>query len=448
MITQNIKKQIISIWQNYVTSNREIEDTKGNLIEDINGRRFQAITDIKIIIDDFLKSNIDVHEFKTNLDSYNKQNNLWGFTAVKGQMFFNQLVRTAEDINSLTVLIKKSIVKPVDINEALNKIDKLEGYCQTIFTKAKDKRKAPNPKSVGYFLSYFWQIWDPEQWPILYSSMIVSFAELGIWSEPGTQKEAYERFYNLNEEVKTILKELAGKHISNWDAEHCFWNHKKITSTGGPKSPKPIIRSSEVVPEDAVTTVAKANFDIYEYLIPKVAKLVEVGKQVEKGSSAKGSEFEKLVGEVFKQIGFEVQSLGQGTGRNPDAIIKYKEDHTAFIVDAKAYLDGYVMGRDDRAIREYISYYCPILKKEGFTKIGFIIVCNSFKSDLDEFINEITWQTDIKRFKLITSEALLHFLAFKGKDETITLSSIVESVVNSKSNIISAESVIEVFEDI
>jgi hypothetical protein len=276
--------------------------------------------------------------------------------------------------------------------------------------------------------------------------MIVSFSELGLWNEPRSQKEAYERFYNLNEEVKSILGGQSGKQISNWDAEHCFWNHKKITSTGGKtdKEKKP----KGVEPEVSIVSVAKANFDIYEYLIPRVSKLIEVGNQAEKGSSAKGSEFEKIVGEVFKQIGFEVESLGQGTGRNPDAIIKYRESHTAFIVDAKAYLDGYVMGRDDRAIREYITYHCPILKKEGFTKIGFIIVSNSFKSDLSEFINEITWETEIKRFKLVSSEALLHFLAYKNKYESITFSEVVDSIVNSQSNIISAQDVIEVLEDI
>lgn len=446
MINDNAKGKIISIWQNYIRANSGVEDTKGNIIEDIDGNRRKAIEDIKVIIDEFLKGETDIHEFKTDLDSYNKQNNLWGFTAVKGQMFFNQLVKTAEDINKLSELIKNGIQIPKDLNDALGKISLLENYCQGIFSKAKDKRKAPNPKSSGYFLSYFWQIHNPDKWPILYSSMIVSFSDLGLWNEPRSQKEGYEEFFNLNEEVKSVLSKHTGKQISNWDAEHCFWNHKKIVSTGS-KSEK-VKRPKGVELEPSSVTVVKANFDIYEYLIPRVSKLIEVGSQAEKGSSAKGSEFEKIVGEVFKQIGFEVESLGQGTGRNPDAIVKFRENHTAFIVDAKAYLDGYVMGRDDRAIREYITYHCPILKREGFTKIGFIIVSNSFKSDLSDFINEITWETEIKRFKLVTSEALLHFLAYKNKYDSITFSDVVESIVNSKDNIISSQDVIEVLEDI
>ncbi len=154
-----------------------------------------------------------------------------------------------------------------------------------------------------------------------------------------------------------------------------------------------------------------------------------------------------MVGEVFKFIGFEVESLGQGTGRNPDALLKFREEHIAFIVDAKAYGEGYSLGRDDRAIREYIDKYCPRLKKEGFTKIGFIIVSNSFKSDLNEFANDITWNTDIKRFILLTTNALLYLLAYKTKDDKITLPIIIENLT-ALNGIIEAHQIIEKFDDI
>lgn len=93
-----------------------------------------------------------------------------------------------------------------------------------------------------------------------------------------------------------------------------------------------------------------------DYLIPKVSRLVELGNKTEKYASAKGSEYEKLVAEIFKQLDFEVEILGQGSGRNPDAIIKLREENTAFLVDAKAYSNGYSLGIDDRAIKEYINF--------------------------------------------------------------------------------------------
>ena len=183
------------------------------------------------------------------------------------------------------------------------------------------------------------------------------------------------------------------------------------------------------------------------YLIPFFANLVELGNDSESSSSAKGSKFEKAVCEVFKQLGFAVESLGQGTGREPDLIAIHKEENVAFIVDAKAYAKGYMMSTaDERAIEEYISHYCPKLKREGINKIGFLIVSNSFRTDFANYINKITWKTEIKRFSLITSEALLHLLAYKSKDQ-LPLSEIIETIIGLGITI-TAQDVIQKFDDI
>ncbi len=143
---------------------------------------------------------------------------------------------------------------------------------------------------------------------------------------------------------------------------------------------------------------------------------------------------------------WEVDELGQGKGRHPDAVIKHREENTAFLVDAKAYGSSYNLGIDDRAIREYINYHCPKLQKEGYKKIGFIIVSNSFKSNFDAFINDITWNSDIKRFILLTSEALLYLLAYKTKDK-LNLSLIIERMIGF-GTVVTGQNVIEKFDDI
>lgn len=445
MIHEEIKTRIFKIWDNYVADNKKVHDKRGNDLGDIDKERIEAIKVLRKMIAEFLQGKLPLGTFKTDIDSYNKQNNLWGFTAIKGQMFFNQLVKYSDaDTSKLVSILKKVINEPADLNDALNKIEILDKFCSTIYDKAKDKRKAPNPKSVGYFLSYFWQIHNSEKWPIYYSSILLAFTELGMWEEPSSQKAGYENFYNLNEEVKSILSKHTGKKISNWDAEHAFWNFKKVSGSITVKAESK--RKTEDSPKAETETVFEPNFELTDYLIPKVARLVELGSSIEKSSSAKGSAFEKLVAEIFKQLDFEVELLGQGSGRNPDVIIKFREENTAFIVDAKAYGSGYSMGIDDRAIKEYINHHCPKLQKEGYKKIGFIIVSNSFKTNFDSFINDITWNTDIKRFVLLTSEALLYLLAYKTKDK-LTLSSIIESIVGF-GNIVTAQNVINEFDDI
>lgn len=444
MINENTKQQITDIWDDYISANKKVHDIRGNDLGDIDSKRSEAIIYLKKLIHEFLQGKIHLSAFKTEVDSYNKQNNLWGFTAVKGQMFFNQLTKYSDpSSDKLIQLLKETLKEPIRLKDALQKIESLEHYCQGIFSKAKDKRKAPNPKSSGYFLSYFWQIHNAEKWPVLYSSILLSFSELGLWQETASQVEAYEKFFELNEAVKKIISEHTGRIISNWEAEHAFWNFKKISSSGGPKPEK---KKKETANTDIQEIPAlEPNFQLSDYLIPKVARLLELGADAEKSASSKGSEFEKLVAEIFRQLDFEVELLGQGTGRNPDAVIKYREENTAFLVDAKAYAGGYSLGLDDRAIKEYINHYCPKLQKEGYKKIGFIIVSNSFKTNFDGFINDVTWNTDIKRFVLLSSEALLYLLAYKTKDK-LNLSSVIESLV-SFSNPVTAQQIIEEFDD-
>lgn len=449
MIQENIKKQIISIWDKYIADNKKVHDTKGNDLGNINNNRVIAIATLKSIIHNFTSGAIDINEFKTNIDSFNKQNNLWGFTSIKGQMFFNLLLKTIEDEEQqkkLTKLLKECIAEPKDLNDALTKIEAFDKYTSAIFHSALDKRKAANPGSICYFLSYFWQIHNYEKWPVMYSSLIVSFTDIGLWKDESTPKENYRVFFNLNDEIKKILAIHSGVSISNWDAEHCFWNFRQVTG-----SPKPIdkikVSLIKITEEQTITALKVASFSIFDYIPPVSAKLIEVGKETETPGSTKGSKFEKLVCEIFKQLGFDVELLGQGSGREPDLIAIHKADSVAFVVDAKAYANGYMLSAgDDRAIREYISHHCPRLGKEGIKKIGFIIVSNSFKPGFDTFINDITWKTEIKRFILLTSDALLHLLAYKIKDQ-LPVNDIIESLISS-GNEISAQNIIEKFDDI
>lgn len=455
VFTDSINKRIIELWENYNSSSKISFDTKGKAIEDIDSKRISAIASLQLILDDFLNNKIGIREFKTAVDSFNKQNNLWGFTSVKGQMFFNLLVKSSDsdpELNSLTSILRRAIIAPSEINDAMQKIKTLESFCKNYFTKALDKRKAPNPNSAGYFLSYFWQIQDYKKWPVMYSSILSAWEDIGLWKPETEQARAYHAFFLYNHEIKEILSKKANHLVGNWEVEHVFWNFKPVTAY--PKKDKPIIDkksesqmvvSLETLSIETVKPSYKASFELEDYLIPKVAKLIELGSQSDKSAAGKGYDFEKLVAEIFKQLDFDVEALGQGKGRQPDIIAKFREENTAFLVDAKAYFGGYSLGTDDRAIKEYISHHCPKLQKEGYKKIGFIIVSNSFKSNFDSFINEVTWNTEIKRFILLTSEALLYLLAYKTKDK-LSLSAIIESLVGS-SNLITAQDVIEEFDD-
>ncbi len=220
---------------------------QGPTVPDIDSARREAAASLREYVSAFLSGQTDVDTFKTLVDSFNKRNNYWGFTAIKGQMFFNQLANSAgESRDDLARVLRSCLGGSEGIEDALGKIDFLEKHCRKFFDPAPDKRRAPNPGSVPYFLSYFWQLSDPERWPILYTSLVESFQALGAWKDFPSQRQTYEYFYSLNLEIKDLLSVVETSKIGFWDIEHAFWNFR-----GNPSKPKASDKQKNREPESA-----------------------------------------------------------------------------------------------------------------------------------------------------------------------------------------------------
>lgn len=86
MTKENIN-EINSIWDNYVKTDKQILDAKGKELPNINELRTEAIIHIKKIVLQFEKSESNIYEFKTNIDSFNKRNNFWDLLQLKVKYF-------------------------------------------------------------------------------------------------------------------------------------------------------------------------------------------------------------------------------------------------------------------------------------------------------------------------------------------------------------------------
>ena len=143
MINEVTKKRLEEIWDNFNSTDKKVYDIKGNAYDDIDKSRLSSIEEIKEIFKLFLEGNTNIYEFKTNLDSYNKRNNYWGFTAAKGQMFFNLITRSSEsEIESFSKMLQRLIKEPADIEDACSKMEELFNYVSKYQARATDKRKS------------------------------------------------------------------------------------------------------------------------------------------------------------------------------------------------------------------------------------------------------------------------------------------------------------------
>lgn len=120
--------------------------------------------------------------------------------------------------------------------------------------------------------------------------------------------------------------------------------------------------------------------------------------------------FERRIGDAFRCLGFEISSLGQGTGRNPDVLALARRERFAVIIDAKVRSSGYALGVEDRKFLEYARNHGTELKRQGFENIYFVVVGSSFKeSDLKK-LTEYLSGSPIRSVDLLTASALMRLV--------------------------------------
>lgn len=127
----------------------------------------------------------------------------------------------------------------------------------------------------------------------------------------------------------------------------------------------------------------------------------------------KGGQFEGVVAEFFRNLGFDAEYLGQGRGRVTDVLVKYKHPSVyarsyGIIVDAKATSSEYYFPiADKRKMKEYITLHGPKLLSEMIQNHAFSFVSSKFIRDVAHHLAEISSETSINGSAITIEELLL-----------------------------------------
>lgn len=128
--------------------------------------------------------------------------------------------------------------------------------------------------------------------------------------------------------------------------------------------------------------------------------------------------FERRTADAYRCLGFEISQLGQGTGRNADALALAPRERFAVIIDAKVRSAGYVLGTEDRKFLEYARSHGTELQRQGFEKIYFAVVGSSFKDgDLSKLTDALS-ASPIRSVNLLTASALMRLVEDSIRDRS------------------------------
>jgi hypothetical protein len=376
--------------------------------------------DLKPLLTGYLNGLVELSEFKSKIDGINKRNELWGFKGIKGQMFFNMVLNVA-DHEECDQELKAAIAVPTNEQIASSRIKTFQSYVRRLgeqwVANGNTKYGAPKAGSIPFFLSYFWQIQGRDVWPIYYTSTVQTLSDLNIWQPSEDLATDYLEFKRIHEELAKLFGENARRNFTLYDVEHVFWlkggnpyQATKQDQRGEPQQPQNLTKPStetkfERLPESYVPPVVA----ILPALALNDSGLAEAA--IRSGTNVARA-FEKSVDAAFTVLGYDTKLMGQGKGRVPDGLALALDENYAIIWDSKARTNGYSLGTDDRAIREYIATQSRELSRR-YRNIYYVIVSSYFTDDFDDTIASIKMETDISEVVLLEAEALVAIVEAK-----------------------------------
>jgi len=433
LLTPDQQKRAIEVMQEYL--NAPLGDDGKTPVQqgaelDANRRSLIQST-LRPLLASYLEGTIKLTDFKSKNDGINKQNEFWGFKGAKGQMFFNLLFNATTDEAECDQELKAAIEIPANEDIARSRIKTLASFVRRIgeqYVEAGGSKPGrPNPGSIPYFLSYFWQIQAPEIWPIYYTSSVNTMGDLNLWEPEGEPAEDYIKFKRIHGELMQVFSKTSGHTFDLYCLEHVFWfkgvhpysttKTKEIEVTEGAATISTTTQARDTIerlPESYVPPVVA--------ILPRMAKhepaLVEAAKA--SGTSLERA-FEKHINATFTVLGYDTKLLGAGQGRVPDGLAVDVDNFYAIVWDAKVRTDGYSMGTDDRTIREYIVTQSKDLKKKrSMRNVYYAIVSSGFADDYDDPIRSLKMDTDVSEVCLIEAEALVAMVDANLRDPQVT----------------------------
>lgn len=402
------------------------------------------------LLTEYLEGNGSLPDFRLKIDSVSKRHPHWGFKGIKGQMFFNMVVKVSNDLDECDQEIKAAIAVPANENIASSRIKTFRSYVNRLgeeWVEAGNTRHGcPKVGSIPFFLSYFWQIQDYKIWPVYYTNSVNTMSDLNIWQSTGDIAEDYLIFKHIHEELATYFSKISGKPFDLYEVEHVFW-HRGGNPYLAFKDNDKVVRSVEAKPK------LTNEDDLPDSYIPPIVQILpkiaihddELEKAANRSATTLDRAFEKYINAAFTILGYDTQLMGQGKGRVPDGLALAIDDNYAILWDAKVRSSAYSMGTDDRTIREYITTQSrDIKKRRSLRNIYYLIISSKFTDDYDDAIRFIKMETDVSEVGLVEADALVAMVDQKLRAPLqITLGPDGIQRIFSVSGIINAEMVLE-----
>lgn len=162
----------------------------------------------------------DAAELRAQLDAWHRHADTtkrWGFGGPNGQMFLNQIVNDSEPAVAADVLAQ-CVRLPADNHRAAEQFETLRAHVELLRSQGSSVQEG----RVAPLLTWFWWLQDPDQWPVLWTSVWGAFERLGFlsisrnWDGYSHYREHIRRFGTFAE-VEMVIERIANTEAYGLD---------------------------------------------------------------------------------------------------------------------------------------------------------------------------------------------------------------------------------------
>lgn len=193
--------------------------TRLELDEERDAQRRQTIDDaIRPLIMDYLTESIDFDDFKTRVINANQRRDVWDFLGMEGQGFYDAYAAAAPDVKARDRELREAVAAPTSNNLARVKIQDFVSHVKRHGAQL-NETGSPDPASIPYFLSWFWQCQDRDTWPVYQPTCVTGMLRLNLLQTTDDLADDYVVFKQIYEELADAFKNRGGKFFGCYEVE-------------------------------------------------------------------------------------------------------------------------------------------------------------------------------------------------------------------------------------
>ncbi len=223
----------------------------------LDARREVVRAEMVDFLHQYLSGQVESDVFKATFDQ--KTRTTWegfGLKGLSGAMFLNKMVLYMPDQPELATRLRAVLPVPPDEPTGQAQMQTFLAYLEGLIKSQQVTRQLIQPARAPFFISAWWHMQQPEQWPIFYVSGQETLEREGVWTYSTDLVKAY---FSFRAAFLALMQALGTR---SWELEQLLaWATEQRKAAQAPSSPTGV---AEPPPEPPPVVVATTELPVQQ----------------------------------------------------------------------------------------------------------------------------------------------------------------------------------------